>query len=723
MKNALTFKLMAALPVWLCLASGAQAQSAYVNSATGNWSAAGSWTGTPPSAGGAVDATVSIYNDDQAPIVANNNLAGAFMLNQLSDDIATSPSYPSASAAMVYVNAATGSSLLFTNFPDGSAPKIITSGIAGLDISSPITLANNLSIVPYSGSTIILDGPISETAPSSISLDGYGGTTTVLSTNNTYSGGTTVNYGSVRPRANRCFGTGLLTWASTGVMFGDRNITLANDIQVGGGYPGVNLQIYMSTNDSTLQLLGKIYNQTPAEGGSVSHHLNLFGPLGTIVVSNAAYLGNFSLFSNLKACNVAGSFNNWGGTGVGGSYADTNTVLNVLSNATLAGTYDTSGSAGLSCYGKMNVYGTYSLGGANGATLIWRTGVVNVKPGGYWTNTYNTDVYGTMNVEAGGTADCGGSISSAGTNTSMGIVGVLNVYGTVRSRYVAVGFPGAGQYGAILNVYSNGVVIARSNFQMTDDGKASIAGSLSTTALSATGPGSLRLSDGTNAGTAQIGNFYGTGGIIRITGGAPGMSSLIIANTDTNADTNFVLGGAGVNDNNLQLTKQSSGILSLNNSAYKGDTKVLGGTLALGSPNLATNSTITVSNAVLELNFAATNTVTALVVNGTNAVAGVHSATTDPGILAGVGSLRVLTSGASYSTTPTNLTYSVSGGGSTLNLSWPASYLGWYVQSNAVAVANTNYWFDVPNSQNGTSLAVPLNGSKTNVFYRMRRPN
>jgi hypothetical protein len=213
----------------------------------------------------------------------------------------------------VYVRAAAGSSLLFTNLSDGTPPKIATVPISGLDISSPMTLANNLSIVPGSGSTVILDGVISETAPSSISLDGSGGTTTVFSTNNSYSGGTIVNYGSARPRSDRCFGTGPLTWASTGVMLSDRNITLTNDIQVGGGYQGVNMQIYMSTNDTTLQLLGNIYNDIPPMGGSVPHHLNLFGPTSTIVVSNAAYMGNFNVWSGLKACNVAGSFTNWGG--------------------------------------------------------------------------------------------------------------------------------------------------------------------------------------------------------------------------------------------------------------------------------------------------------------------------------------------------------------------------------------------------------------------------
>ena len=201
----------------------------------------------------------------------------------------------------------------------------------------------------------------------------------------------------------------------------------------------------------------------------------------------------------------------------------------------------------------------------------------------------------------------------------------------------------------------------------------------------------------------------------------------MVSNASYLSATNFVLGGPGINDNNLQLIKANAGTLVLSNSAnyYVGDTKVLGGTLALGYPNLATNSTITVTNGVLELDFVATNTVKALVVNGTNTVPGVHNATTDPGILTGTGSLLALTgAGPSYSTTPTNLTFSVtgSGGGSTLHLSWPASHLGWYVQSNSVAVNNTGAWYNVPNSQNGTSLSIPSQAVQTNVYFRMRLP-
>lgn len=69
---------------------------------------------------------------------------------------------------------------------------------------------------------------------------------------------------------------------------------------------------------------------------------------------------------------------------------------------------------------------------------------------------------------------------------------------------------------------------------------------------------------------------------------------------------------------------------------------------------------------------------------------------------------------------PTNISYSITG--NTLSLTWPETHSGWYVSSNAVNVADTNFWFDVPNSETGTSLNVTIDTSKTNVFYRLRQP-
>lgn len=77
-------------------------------------------------------------------------------------------------------------------------------------------------------------------------------------------------------------------------------------------------------------------------------------------------------------------------------------------------------------------------------------------------------------------------------------------------------------------------------------------------------------------------------------------------------------------------------------------------------------------------------------------------------------------SAPSYPTTPTNITVSASGGN--INLSWPASYLGWIAQSNAVSVVDLNGWFDIPGSSSATSLVITPSPSQTNVYYRLRYP-
>jgi autotransporter-associated beta strand protein len=153
-------------------------------------------------------------------------------------------------------------------------------------------------------------------------------------------------------------------------------------------------------------------------------------------------------------------------------------------------------------------------------------------------------------------------------------------------------------------------------------------------------------------------------------------------------------------------------------NTYSGNTTVNGGKLVIQVPTLASNSTITVAGgAVLQLGFAVTNQVGALVLNGVSKATGVYSSATDPTCLAGTGSLLVQSSIANY---PTNI--SVSANGNQLTLSWPATHLGWYAQSNSVTLVNPSYWIDVPNSQNGTNLIITINPAQPNVFYRLRHP-
>jgi autotransporter-associated beta strand protein len=74
--------------------------------------------------------------------------------------------------------------------------------------------------------------------------------------------------------------------------------------------------------------------------------------------------------------------------------------------------------------------------------------------------------------------------------------------------------------------------------------------------------------------------------------------------------------------------------------------------------------------------------------------------------------------------TPTTLvcTPVVGPGGTSLQLSWPANYLGWLVQSNAVDVTTPAAWQDIPGSDAATSLTIPINPAQPQVYYRVRYP-
>jgi autotransporter-associated beta strand protein len=74
---------------------------------------------------------------------------------------------------------------------------------------------------------------------------------------------------------------------------------------------------------------------------------------------------------------------------------------------------------------------------------------------------------------------------------------------------------------------------------------------------------------------------------------------------------------------------------------------------------------------------------------------------------------------------PTNIVFSVSG--STLTLSWPASHIGWTLQTQTnsrsvgLTVA-TNTWYDVAGSISTNLVDIPINKTNPTVFFRMRLP-
>ena len=127
------------------------------------------------------------------------------------------------------------------------------------------------------------------------------------------------------------------------------------------------------------------------------------------------------------------------------------------------------------------------------------------------------------------------------------------------------------------------------------------------------------------------------------------------------------------------------------------------------------NSTVTVaSDAVLQLDFAVTNTVAVLVLNGVSQPAGVYDSISGAPYLTGTGSLLV---SSGIATNPTNIVASVAG--NQLTLSWPADHTGWQLQSNSVSVVDSNAWFLVPGSTTTNQVILTIDPAQSNVFFRM----
>jgi hypothetical protein len=81
--------------------------------------------------------------------------------------------------------------------------------------------------------------------------------------------------------------------------------------------------------------------------------------------------------------------------------------------------------------------------------------------------------------------------------------------------------------------------------------------------------------------------------------------------------------------------------------------------------------------------------------------------------------------GSGISTTPTNITWSVSGGN--LTLAWPADHLGWtlLVQTNNLALGiSTNQadWGSVAGATATNEFVIPIDLSKETEFYRLAYP-
>jgi hypothetical protein len=96
-------------------------------------------------------------------------------------------------------------------------------------------------------------------------------------------------------------------------------------------------------------------------------------------------------------------------------------------------------------------------------------------------------------------------------------------------------------------------------------------------------------------------------------------------------------------------------------------------------------------------------------------------------LVTGVGSINaVVVRQLSVSLDPATANFKATVGGAvgsqTLNFTWATDHFGWQLYTNAIGLNAVGSWFPVPGSAAATSLSLPIDPTKTNVFYQLRHP-
>jgi autotransporter-associated beta strand protein len=680
---------------------------------------------------------------------------------------------------------AAGTVLLGNNSALGSGPITLAGSVLSSDSTTPRALTNPVNVIADSifgvdatSGTMTLSGPVSlgggapaltlnndlvlVGAASNGGITKFGAGTLVVDNPATaLSGVTTVFAGKVA--LNKGTFTGAFniapTLSQTGVVeIVSANITNTpqNNVAAGADAVGVIRQSGGSFVESGILAMGN------AASGSAAY----------LMSGGYAYFGNDV---RLDYNGAVGLISQSGGTMVSANYFS-------LARDSGLGVYDLSGGLHYRPADAVNRFYMTRTAGSTAQLTIRGTGILDIEDnlGLSFANNYTYDTYGCVNLLTGGTI-----ISRVGFywgNTGAGTIGYVNFNGgTLRasgdSTNYFSGWTAAYVYGggAVIDSQGRSITIGQALLAPTGSGVISITGGTGSGYLS---PPVVTLS-GDGTGAMAIAQIDSSGNVTNILISNPGVNY-------TSASVTLAGGGGtssgwtvnlGANATTGGLVKLGSGTLQLNGvNTYVGTTLVsqgtLGGTGTFAGPvnvasganlapgnsigTLTINHNLTLSNgcsAVFEVNkddlsndfIAGLNNITyagSLIVTniGTNAFTGGErfqlfsasgtrsgnftnitiqpatgaSGTFDPA----TGTLTVNVS--PIPTTPTNITVSFSGGN--INLGWPASYLGWIAQSNAVTLADSNSWFDIPGSSGVTSLVITPSTSQKSVFYRLRLP-
>jgi len=363
-------------------------------------------------------------------------------------------------------------------------------GASATTESGAVTLASDSTISVDDGATLTLSNVVSGTA----ALTATGTGTLTLNTNNTFSGGFTLNGPVVNLNASHALGSGPVTVSGTGRFVIGTGLTITNPIIAGTVSPGTATGLLMvndNTNGTVTTVSGWLeFDSTPANGNDFmgptsSGYLNVTGPItntATGAVGSRLGFVHFSGGGNYSAFSV-----NEGTTSLGAKNGlATNATLTL--GASAAATFDLNGfsqeltgladgstntefitnSAPAASTLTFNLSGGYSYAGAIGGNVaLVENGSGSLYLSGTNTYTGNTTVNGgtlelaepdlaagsTVTVASGAVLQLDFSV----TNTVNGLVlnGVSQPLGIYSSTTSPLYLSGPGSLQVAVSIASN----------------------------------------------------------------------------------------------------------------------------------------------------------------------------------------------------------------------------------------------------------------------------
>jgi autotransporter-associated beta strand protein len=506
---------------------------------------------------------------------------------------------------------------------------------------------------------------------------------------------------------------------------GNGTLTLANTNTYSGG---------TTINGGTLQLSGSGTMGATNAGVTVSSGTVNLGGLsltnGAVAISggaitNGTLTGSSFSANNSSAVTIAANLSGSGALTKIGNGTLTLTGTNTYSGQTTVGAGTLAFSGGTNSIGNLMVTNNGQLSITAGTVNVNDTSGALTKIDGGATAVVSG---GTLNINnsGGGWFPIGDTASTTGTFTVSG--GTVNVVNSLGAQVARTG-------NGVLTITNNGSFIVNDanalGLSLSEGGGVSEVnldgGTLTMIRLRPVGgTETFRFNGGTLVPTASRTDFFPSSGALtaNVRNGGAIVDTAGFNVTIAQALVHSTVGGDNAIDGGL--TKLGAGTLTLSGAnTYTGNTTINAGTLQLNQsvPVLKTNSTVSIaSGAVLNLNNGVvTNSVNTLRTNGVAVANGLyHAGVNLAPFLAGTGYIQVGSVGPSG---PGYITNSITG--NTLTLTWPAGQ-GWRLvsQTNSLSTGlnpNPSAWSTVPGYTDG-NYSVTTDPAKPTVFYRLVNP-